>query len=117
MTTATPKVEFMPDKPGWAHCLNCGAEWEVEPIRRCYWCGEEYSIGTGSHSGLTFYPEAESRFWQHTARSERHRTVLTVLAHQQRQILEALPDALRNAKQAQKDRENPTYQSLTELLS
>lgn len=114
---ATPRIEFHPDKPGWARCLSCGAEWEVEPIRRCYWCGDEYSLGTASHSGLTFYPEAESHFWQHTARSERHRLVMGVIAIRQQAMLKATPDALRDAKQAQKDRANPAFLSIQRLLS
>lgn len=81
----------------------------------CPYCGIQYEIGPAVGNLFIVYPEAESRYWQHSL-IEDHQRVLRTRHATQTQLLQALPEALSNARQAQKDMQHPTYLALKRIL-
>ena len=83
--------------------------------KRCYYCGAIYSLGEPEGETLIRYPQAEYRYWGHCLTNQ-HQMVMQHLDRTMAELLKAMPEALRTAKQDQKQRLSPLFAAVKGLL-
>lgn len=83
---------------------------------KCSYCGTIYLLGDPTpNMQLPYYPDGERRYWGHCL-TEDHIKVMRVRDASQRQMLEALPTVLPEAKRAQKIQQHPVFRALKEVI-
>lgn len=74
---------------------------------KCSYCGTIYLLGDPTpNMQLPYYPDGERRYWGHCL-TEDHMKVMRVRDASQRQMLEALPTVLPEAKKGPEDPATP----------
>jgi len=110
-----------PEPSACSHPGHDGQYWLPRDLARqhlakCPWCGELYDIGPHTGEQHLFYPEAQSRFWQHGT-SARHTFVMGAMAHHAADILARIPEALTRARTDQKELQDPTRLAIKRILT
>lgn len=65
---------------------------------RCGYCREFYDLGPSVGERFIYYPEGETRYWQHCLESEMHKRVMAAYHRAQDELLGQLPGILKERR-------------------